>query len=152
MRQFRTIQNLPIGIDEAWAFLSNPRNLNKITPPYMGFDILTEPLPSEMHAGMIVSYRVRPVARIPVTWVTEITHLCRPHYFVDEQRFGPYTFWHHQHTLTPIKNGTAMEDLVHFKVPGGFLGDCFTPWFVLPKLREIFAFRHQKLTEILGSC
>ncbi len=151
MRQFETIQNLPIGIDEAWSFLSDPRNLKTITPPYMGFDIITESLPPQMYAGMIIAYKVRPIAGVPITWVTEITHLSEPDYFVDEQRFGPYAFWHHQHRLRPIDGGTAMEDLVHFKVPGGFLGDLLSPWLVLPKLREIFAYRQRKLTELFGT-
>ena len=150
IRRFETSQNLPVAIEEAWSFLSDPRNLKAITPPYMGFDIQFDPLPEEMYAGMIISYRVRPVARIPVTWVTEITHIRRPHYFVDEQRFGPYTFWHHQHHLRSIESGVEMKDIVHFKVPGAFLGDLLVPWVVLPKLREIFSYRREKLIERFG--
>ncbi len=93
--QLKTIQNLPIGIDKAWEFFSNPNNLSVITPEWLNFKV-TSKLPDKMYAGMIISYKVHPVLGIPNTWVTEITHVKEPFYFVDEQRFGPYKMWHHQ--------------------------------------------------------
>ncbi|MCH8475140.1 MAG: SRPBCC family protein [Opitutales bacterium] len=150
MREFHCVQNLPIPVVQAWEFVSNPRNLKEIMPPNMGFDITSGHLPDKMYPGMIVSYKVRPILGIAFRWVTEITQVREPEYFVDEQRFGPYAFWHHKHFIRGIEGGVEMEDLVHFKVPGGKLGDLFTPLLVLPKLREIFAFRQRKLEELFG--
>jgi ligand-binding SRPBCC domain-containing protein len=83
-------------------------------------------------------------------WVTEITHVHDGKFFVDEQRFGPYAFWHHKHFLTPIPGGVEMEDIVHYKVPMGILGQLAHPFLVKPKLDEIFAFRRNKLVELFG--
>ena len=88
-------QDLPTSLTEAWRFFSNPANLATITPLDLGFEV-TSPLPSEMHAGLIITYKVRPLFNLPVSWVTEITHLIEGQLFVDEQRFGPYKMWHHR--------------------------------------------------------
>ena len=100
-------------MEQVWDFMSSPRNLKKITPPYMGFDITNEPLPEKMYAGMIITYKVSPMFNIPMTWVTEITHVRDREYFVDEQRVGPYTIWHHQHLLEKIENGVLIGHLAH---------------------------------------
>lgn len=91
-------QNLPISIDKAWEFLSSPINLKTITPDYMNFDILSEE-DRPMYAGQIVQYIVTPILGIKTKWVTEITHVKDKEYFVDEQRFGPYSLWHHKHFI-----------------------------------------------------
>ena len=123
-------QRLPIPLDQAWDFFSNPRNLSRITPPDMGFELLSTP-PERMHAGMLVIYRVRPLLHVPITWVTEITHVDEPHRFVDEQRFGPYRFWHHQHLFRPIPGGVEMSDIVHYALPPG--GGIARGWRVAPR-------------------
>ena len=87
--RLRTIQDLPISKDQAWDFLSDPKNLKTITPDYMGFNILSG-ADHKMFPGQIIQYIVTPVAGIPTKWVTEITHVKEGEYFVDEQRFGPY--------------------------------------------------------------
>jgi ligand-binding SRPBCC domain-containing protein len=84
-------------------------------------------------------------------WVTEITHVSDHSFFVDEQRFGPYSFWHHKHFFTAIEGGVLMEDIVHYKVPFGIIGRLFHPLIVRPKLEEIFNFRKQKLTTLFGN-
>ncbi|MFM2212900.1 MAG: hypothetical protein RL427_163, partial [Bacteroidota bacterium] len=93
-----TKQNLPISLEEAWAFLSDPKNLKTITPEYMGFKTLSGD-DRTMFPGQIIQYIVTPVLGIPMKWVTEITHVENLKYFVDEQRFGPYALWHHKHFL-----------------------------------------------------
>jgi ligand-binding SRPBCC domain-containing protein len=133
-------QFIPISIEEAWEFLSNPNNLKVITPPEMGFEVTSE-IPSKMYAGMIITYKVRPMLGIPVSWVTEITHVDEPYYFVDEQRFGPYSFWHHSHFLKPVDGGVEMEDIVYYKLPFGILGRLVEPFLVKPRLEQIFNFR-----------
>ena len=142
-------QNLPISLDEAWEFLSNPKNLKTITPTYMGFKTLSG-ADRAMYAGQIIQYIVTPVMGIPMKWVTEITNVQDKKYFVDEQRFGPYSLWHHKHFLKEIPGGVEMEDIVDYKVPMGILGQLFHPILVAPKLKEIFDFRRKKLIELFG--
>ena len=142
-------QNIPISKEEAWNFLSDPKNLKKITPEYMGFDIVSG-ADKEMYPGQIIEYIVKPVLGIPNKWVTEITHVVENKFFVDEQRFGPYALWHHKHFLKEIPGGVEMEDLIHYKVPFGIIGQLVNPILVRPKLEEIFEFRRRKLIELFG--
>lgn len=144
-----TKQNLPISLEEAWNFLSNPRNLKTITPDYMGFHILSGD-DRPMYPGQIIQYIVTPLLGIKTQWVTEITHVQHHEYFVDEQRYGPYSLWHHKHFIKKIAGGIEMEDIVHYKLPMGFLGQWLHPFLVQPKLNEIFAYRQQKLIELFG--
>lgn len=142
-------QFLPISLDEAWEFLSNPENLKTITPDYMGFDIVSG-ADRKMYAGQIIEYIVRPVLGIKTRWVTEITHVKEPYFFVDEQRIGPYSLWHHKHFLKEVEGGVEMEDIIHYKIPLGFLGNLFHPLIVRPKLEGIFAHRKITLEKLFG--
>ena len=143
------IQNLPISMEQAWKFLSDPKNLKKITPDYMRFEILCGD-EKMMYPGQIIKYIVTPVMGIPTQWITEITHVKEGEYFVDEQRFGPYALWHHKHFIRPIKNGIEMEDIIDYKIPFGILGQMVHPIVVKPKLLEIFKYRKKKLSELFG--
>ena len=98
----RAKQSLPISKQQAWDFLSEPRNLKVITPDYMGFNIVSG-ADRPMFAGQIIQYMVTPLMGIKTTWVTEITHVDEGRYFVDEQRFGPYALWHHKHFIREIE-------------------------------------------------
>ncbi len=142
-------QNLPITLDEAWEFLSNPKNLKVITPDYMSFITLSGD-DRPMFAGQIIQYIVTPVLGIPTKWVTEITHVVDRKYFVDEQRFGPYSLWHHKHFIKEIPGGVEMEDIIDYKIPMGILGQMVHPILVKPKLNEIFEYRRTKLIELFG--
>ncbi len=146
----KATQKLPIGIEQAWDFFSDPRNLKIITPPYMGFDILSG-AEKQMYPGQIIQYIVTPVAGIKTKWVTEITHVKDAEFFVDEQRFGPYSLWHHKHFFREIPGGVEIEDIVDYKLPFGFLGRLVHPVVVGPKLKEIFNFRREKLVELFGN-
>ncbi|MGI0106433.1 SRPBCC family protein [Salinimicrobium sp. WS361] len=148
--QLHTVQKLPISLEEAWKFFSSPANLKVITPSYMGFDIISGG-DRPMFAGQIIQYIVTPVAGIKTKWVTEITHVKEPYYFVDEQRFGPYSLWHHKHFLREIDGGVEMEDIIDYKIPFGIIGQAVHPLMVKPKLEEIFNFRRKKLVELFGS-
>ncbi len=142
-------QKLPISVEEAWNFLSDPRNLKVITPDYMGFEILSG-ADRPMFPGQIIQYIVTPIAGIKTKWVTEITHVKEGEYFVDEQRFGPYALWHHKHFIKAIPGGVEMEDVIDYKLPMGLLGQMAHPFLVKPKLQEIFDYRQEKLLELFG--
>lgn len=142
-------QNLPISVEEAWLFLSDPRNLKTITPDYMSFDILSGG-DRPMFPGQIIQYIVTPIFGIKTKWVTEITHIEDGKYFVDEQRYGPYDMWHHKHFIKEIPGGVEMEDIIDYKIPMGILGQLAHPIIVKPKLDEIFAYRKKKLIELFG--
>lgn len=147
--RFKKSQLLPITINEAWDFLSDPNNLKKITPDYMGFNIL-EKEDTKMYAGQIIQYIVTPILGIPTKWVTEITHVKDKSYFVDEQRFGPYSLWHHKHFIKEVDGGIEMLDIIDYKIPLGFIGRLANPILVKPKLNEIFNYRKKKLVELFG--
>ncbi len=142
-------QTLPIGLDEAWAFFSSPANLEKITPADIGFEI-TSPLEERMFEGQIITYRVRIAPLVRITWVTEIKCVVEGRSFVDEQRFGPYRFWHHRHQFEPVPGGVLMRDKVHYALPFGPLGALAHLLFVRRKLEWIFASRQRILTEFFG--
>ena len=144
-----TKQKLPITIEEGWGFLSNPKNLSRITPNYMKFKI-TDCDFKPVYQGQIIQYTVRPLLNIPLKWVTEITHVVNENYFVDEQRFGPYSLWHHKHFLREIDGGIEMEDIIHYKIPLGFIGEFLNSLFIKNQLKEIFEYRKNKLIEIFG--
>lgn len=143
-------QNLPISLSEAWAFLSDPRNLKEITPDYMGFNIQSA-VDRPMYAGQLIEYIVTPILGIKTKWVTEITQVVDGEYFIDEQRFGPYSVWHHTHFIKEIDGGIEMEDIVRYKLPFGILGQMVHPFLVKPKLNEIFDYRRKKLIELFGN-
>ncbi len=143
-------QKLPISVDEAWDFLSNPRNLKVITPDYMSFDILSG-ADRPLYAGQVIQYKVTPLLGIKTKWVSEITHVQPKKYFVDIQLYGPYALWHHKHFINEIEGGVEMEDIIDYKVPLGILGQLVHPFLVKPKLEEIFNYRTQKLEELFGT-
>ena len=146
--QIHTSHFLPTSLEEAWAFISNPSNLKNITPETMGFEVVSEGLPEKMYPGMIITYSVKPLLGIKTTWVTEITHVQEMRYFVDEQRVGPYTLWHHEHHLEPAEGGVLMRDIVTYKPPFGILGRIANRLIIRKKLREIFQYREHALNKI----
>jgi len=145
--QVKYSQVLPASMEEVWKFIASPTNLKHITPPSMGFEVLTKDLPEKMHAGMIIAYNVRPLFGINTPWVTEITRVEDGVYFVDEQRMGPYKMWHHQHRISPVKEGVLMEDTITYIPPFGFIGAIANKLIIESKLKEIFEYRRKKLEE-----
>ncbi len=140
----KVMQELPIDISEAWDFFSSPINLEKITPRHMRFHI-TSGVPKAMYPGQIISYRVSPFPGIKTNWVTEITHVVDKKFFVDEQRFGPYSLWHHEHHFEERDGSVLMTDKVSYKIPLGFLGRIAHFLFVKKQLRSIFNYRIKAL-------
>lgn len=142
-------QSFQIQIQEAWDFFSDCRNLSEITPDYLDFSFVGEP-PERMCEGMSITYRIRPVLGIPVTWVTEITHVDEPWLFVDEQRLGPYSFWQHKHLFRAIAGGVEMEDIVAYAMPFGIFGSIPHALLIRRQLEGIFDYREAVLRERFG--
>lgn len=140
-------QFLPISLKEAWEFFSTPRNLSKITPAEMGFHILYVSGGEKTYAGQIIRYKVQVFPGIKMHWVTEITHVIEPVYFVDEQRFGPYALWHHQHHFKEVPGGVEMTDEVNYGIPLGVVGRIANALFVGREVNRIFDYRFKVLEE-----
>jgi ligand-binding SRPBCC domain-containing protein len=144
-------QRIPISLEEAWDFFSSPLNLAKITPKEMSFTVTSRLTPDEkMYAGMIITYKVSPIKGIKLNWMTEITHVKEHEYFVDEQRFGPYQFWHHQHHFKKVEGGVEMNDILTYGIPVGILGRVANGIFVANKLQQIFKYRKDKVEQLFG--
>lgn len=142
-------QYLPIPLREAWDFFSSPKNLEIITPSRMGFKI-TSGEPCTMYIGQIISYVVAPFPGLKTNWVTEITHVEKQRFFIDEQRFGPYRMWHHEHRFEEEEGGILMTDKVSYKIPFGLLGHIAQSLFVKKQLKGIFKHRVKALEEKFG--
>ncbi|AXF55045.1 SRPBCC family protein [Salicibibacter kimchii] len=142
-------QHLPISREEAWAFFSDPRQLAGVTPEDISFEMIDE-MPEPLHAGMILRYRIRPFPLMQVQWVTEITHVSEGKRFVDEQRFGPFRFWLHNHRFTEIEGGVEMQDTVYYAMPFSFIGRITHQLIVRKRLEEIFSFRKKQLQAYFG--
>ncbi|WP_372744902.1 SRPBCC family protein [Lutibacter sp.] len=148
--QFKSEQKINATMNEVWQFIASPKNLKEITPPYMGFEVVTKDLSEKMYPGMIIGYKVSPLAGIKLNWLTEITHVVDGFYFVDEQRVGPYAIWHHQHKIEPFENGVLMTDIVTYKPPFGFIGTLLNSLIIKNKLAEIFDFRTKKIDQLFN--
>jgi ligand-binding SRPBCC domain-containing protein len=143
----KTIQKIPTSLENAWKFFSDPANLQTITPTNLGFKIISKHHGTEMYEGQIIEYTVRPLLGIPLYWMTEITHVELQKYFIDEQRFGPYSLWHHQHHFREVEGGVEMTDIVHYKIPFWYLGDIANTLFVKKQLTGIFDHRFRVVEE-----
>ena len=150
MYQLKSTQIVKTDIKTCWEFFSSPKNLKIITPKYMGFNTLTE-VPEKMYEGLMIEYKVTPILRIPMSWITEIKTVKENQFFVDEQRKGPYKIWHHEHHFKEIHEGVEMTDIVSYELPLGFLGRMMHPILVKSKLKEIFDYRTKMVDELFNS-
>jgi ligand-binding SRPBCC domain-containing protein len=146
----KTVQNIPVSLDKAWDFFSNPANLKEITPDHLGFKIVSQHHGDKMYAGQIIEYTVNPLLNIPMYWMTEISHVADKQFFVDEQRYGPYSMWHHQHHFKAIEGGVEMTDIVHYKIPFWILGDIANVILVKAQLSKIFNHRFTAVEKKFG--
>ena len=147
----RTVQWMPVDIDTAWNFFSKPDNLEDITPADLGFKVISKHHETIMYPGQIIEYKVSPLFGIPLYWMTEITHVEDRKFFVDEQRYGPYSLWHHQHHFKSIEGGVEMTDIVHYKIPFWFIGDIANLLFVRKQLKKIFTYRYNVAEKYFGT-
>lgn len=144
-----SLQKLPVTLEKTWKFFSDAHNLLTITPPFLNLKVTNEVFGDEVYAGQIISYKVKPLAGIAVSWTTEITHIVKEKMFVDQQIKGPYKLWHHQHHFKSMEGGTEMKDIVHYRLPFGIFGELAHP-IVRKKLMEIFTYRFEKINEVFG--
>ncbi len=140
-------QMIPLPLDQVFAFFERPENLAKLTPPSLGFQILT-PSPIEMKSGILIDYTIR-VLGLPVRWTSLITSYDPPHRFVDVQLKGPYSFWHHTHQFEAVEEGTMMTDTVRYALPLGWLGRIAHLFFVNRQIAWIFDYRSEVLIGLL---
>ncbi len=145
--EFRQI--LKTDMQTAWEFMSDPGNLAKITPSEMRFEVLSGG-GIAMHAGQIIQYKISPLPATRMNWVTEITHVKEGEFFVDEQRFGPYAFWHHQHHIRAHQDGVEMVDILHYRVPLGFIGQIINAIFIRNQVNKIFDHRFHVLEKLFN--
>jgi ligand-binding SRPBCC domain-containing protein len=144
-------QNIPVSLDTAWEFFSSPLNLAKITPPEVNFVVTSDYNDAaRVYPGMIITYKVSPLFGIKLNWMTEITHVQDHQYFVDEQRFGPYALWHHQHHFKEIPGGVEMTDLLHYAIPYGIIGRLSNKVLVGKQIKKIFDYRVKAVETIFG--
>lgn len=148
--KIETSQTVNASLEECWDFFSSPKNLQKITPQDMGF-VITDYDDKKMYAGQIIQYVVSPLLGIKLPWVTEISFVAEKSYFIDEQRFGPYAFWHHKHFFEATPEGTKMTDVVHYSLPLGFVGKIMNAIFVKNKLKSIFDYRTKAVNQLFNS-
>ena len=146
----KTVQKIPVSLDEASKFFASPANLDAITPGDVGFKIISKFDGEKMFAGQIIEYKVRPLFNIPLYWKTEITEAKEGKYFIDEQKKGPYSLWRHQHHFVEIEGGVEMTDIVEYENPFSFIGEIANSLFVKKKLKKIFEYRFKKIEELLG--
>ncbi|TKB95171.1 SRPBCC family protein [Pedobacter cryophilus] len=144
-------QKLPITLEEAWDFFSSPINLAKITPKSMAFIITSDyKVNTKMYEGMIITYKVAPLLGVKIDWMTEITHVKEGEYFIDEQRFGPFKFWHHEHHFKAIEGGVLMTDKLIYGIPFGIFGQIANAITVAKQTQEIFDYREKAVEELFG--
>jgi NADH dehydrogenase len=132
-------QTIPADLDRTWAFYADPANLRRITPPSLGFEMHSAPEPT--HAGQLIEYTVRPIAGLPLRWLTRIEGVDAPHTFTDVQLRGPYRRWVHTHTFTPVDGGTRVDDRIEYELPLGPLGNIAHRLAIRSQLTSIFGFR-----------
>jgi len=144
-------QFIPRDIDEVWHFFSRPENLNAITPENMKFEIVSDIADLPMYEGMLIQYKVSPMLNISLDWTTEITHIEDKKYFIDEQRFGPYALWHHQHHFVEQDGGVMMTDLLHYAIGFGPIGRIANGLFVEKRVTEIFDYRKEACDKLFSS-
>ncbi len=136
---------LPISLQEAWDFFSNPKNLSRITPAEMSFNVITPNLPPQISNGLEIEYIVKPLLGIPLKWKSLIREVNAPFMFADEQLKGPYSYWYHEHLFQEKDGVVLMIDRVTYAVPLGWLGRIANTILVKRKLAQIFDFRTEKI-------
>lgn len=150
LERIQTIQRLPIQIEEAWDFFTSPKNLSLITPHWLDYRLNLDP-PEYLHPGTIISASIRPIPVISTSWISEITHIRPPQFYITEQRVGPFKLWHHEHHFRAIDEGVEIEDIIMYGMHFGMIGSFVHNVYLRKRLHEIFSYRAQTLEQRFGS-
>ena len=150
MHHFTTVQNLPIPLEQAWEFFSNPSNLMVLTHSKMKMQMGSENGLTPIFKGKLLRIRIKLFGFFPTTFLSEITEVQAPSKFIDTQLKGPFAFWQHKHILTEIDGGTKITDDLKFKFPLGFLGLLAYHLFGKKYLKTIFEYRKMVLEKKFG--
>ncbi len=145
--QYKAEQFLPIDLEHAWNFFSDPKNLSVLTPKEMDFKVLTN-LPAAIYNNMIIDYIVKPLFTIPLKWQTEILEVDYQKHFIDIQRKGPFKLWKHRHEFIAMKDGVLMKDTVDYQMPFGILGTLAHAILVKKRIEGIFTYRKKVLEDL----
>jgi len=149
--QIHREQLVKTDINTLWEFMSSPKNLETITPESMMFKITSKNKEEKMYPGMIITYIVSPLLKIKLTWMTEITQVKEKSFFIDEQRLGPYTMWHHQHIFKQTEEGVLMKDIITYIPPFGIIGKIANFLFIKNKVNQIFNYRNKKIDSLFNN-
>ena len=148
--QKKSEQIIKTDINTLWNFISDPSNLKKITPTNLGFKMVNSSH-NVLTEGMVIGYKITPVLNINTKWVTEISHVKHKEVFVDQQIYGPYKLWHHQHIFKVIdEQSVSMIDIITYALPFGIIGDIVNYLFVQNKIKKIFDYRTIALNKIFN--
>jgi ligand-binding SRPBCC domain-containing protein len=147
-RRLEREQPIPRPVTEVFAFFAQARNLERITPPWLRFQVLTRGSMA-MSTGTLIEYRLR-LHGVRLRWISRIEEWEPDRTFVDRQVRGPYSFWHHRHEFLPHGDGTLVRDRVRYALPLGRLGDLAHAAFVERDLQRIFDFRRDAVRRLLG--
>ncbi|MBT3813694.1 MAG: SRPBCC family protein [Gammaproteobacteria bacterium] len=139
-------QSLNISRHEAWKFFTSPLHLNTITPDFFTITPVSK-VPEKIYSGLMIAYTLKAVFNWPMAWLSEISHCETEHYFIYEQRIGPFKFWSHEVRLTQQINNILVEDIVFYAMPFGLLGRLCHQWIIADKLADIFNTRRDYLAE-----
>jgi len=143
--QFKQTQIVNADIATVWSFFASPRNLNKITPPDMNFEIVDIGGTGEIQKGQIIKYNVSPLPFLRLSWTTRIEDVDPKRSFADDQIKGPFAKWYHRHTFKPTVNGVEMMDEVTYSIPFGPIGVLANYLVVQHRVREIFNYRRRQI-------
>lgn len=143
------VQKITGDIEEVWNFFSNPANLDQLTPKEVNFSIKSISGDGPMYPGMLVQYQIRPFKWIPINffWVAEIKQVQHHTRFIDEQRYGPFAFWYHEHAFEVVGDDVLVKDILHYRVPLGFLGKIIDRLVIRLAIKRIFKTRTEILHE-----
>jgi ligand-binding SRPBCC domain-containing protein len=144
-------QKLPITQDVAWAFFSNPMNLLTLTPEWAKMTDESPEKARQIFTGMVQVLGIKLPGGFPGKWLGVITHVEAPHYFIDEQKSGPFKFWLHRHQILPIQGGVEVRDTLHYAMPFGLFGEIAHSLLVRNQLQELFDYRAQVLEDFFGA-
>lgn len=145
--QYKNEIKLNTSVDEIWAFISNPLNLKEVTPDTMHLRIEDEKNIKGMYEGQILKYRVTPMWNISTRWITKILEIKDKHYFVDEQKKGPYRKWEHKHSVIQKEGHVVLMDIINYQLPFPFFQSYLNKWFVKKRIVEMFEHRNKVLTK-----